>query len=109
MQVSNYGIEEIPDTARLYYRVHKNIYMATVKAAGIPQGKLPSGVFRFQGGDLSVDWSKYAKPDETKNRAKVPEDNGIVDFIFSHSGQYPAACGVDCQVVPANTPLLAAG
>ena len=34
MQVSNYGIEEIPDTARLYYRVHKNIYMATVKAAG---------------------------------------------------------------------------
>ena len=29
MQVSNYGIEEIPDTARLYYRVHKNIYMAT--------------------------------------------------------------------------------
>ncbi len=26
MQVSNYGIEEIPDTARLYYRVHKNIY-----------------------------------------------------------------------------------
>ena len=47
MQVSNYGIEEIPDTARLYYRVHKNIYMATVRAAGIPQGKLPSGVFRF--------------------------------------------------------------
>ncbi len=30
MQVSNYGIEEIPDTARLYYRVHKNIYIATL-------------------------------------------------------------------------------
>ena len=29
--------------------------------------------------------------------------------LFSHSGQYPAACDVDCQVVPANTPLLAAG
>ena len=83
MQAGNYGIEEIPDTARLYYRVHKDIYMATMRAAGIPQGKLPSGVFRFQGGDLSVDWSKYAKPEETRNRARVPEDNGIVDFIAS--------------------------
>lgn len=76
MQISNYGIEKIPDTARLYYRVHKNIYMATVRAAEIPPGKLPSGVFRFQGDDLSVDWSKYARPEETKNRATVPEDIG---------------------------------
>ena len=72
MQVSNYGIEEIPDTARLYYRIHKNIYMATVRAAGIPQGKLPSSVFRFQGGDLSVDWSKYAKPEETRIEPRCP-------------------------------------
>ena len=83
MQAGNYGIEEIPDTARLYYRIHKNNIHGHGEAAGIPQGKLPSSVFRFQGGNLSVDWSKYATPEETRIEPRVPEDNGIVDFTAS--------------------------
>ena len=67
-------------------------------------------------------WVKFSKINENRpvdsvikkivkvKRAEArEEDRDLFDHFISHSGQYPAACGVDCQVVPANTPLLAAG
>ena len=30
---------------------------------------------------MSTDWSKYSTPDESRNRAGNPSDNGIVSFV----------------------------
>ena len=80
--MNKWPIEEIPDTDVLYYRVHKTRYLETSRAlpADAPKDELPPNLFKFIKGDLSVDWSKYATPQESKDRARVPADNGIVEF-----------------------------
>jgi len=40
--------------------------------------KLGPGVFRAQGGALSVDWQRYSSPEETKQRAKKPDENAVI-------------------------------
>ena len=80
--MNKWPTEEIPDTDVLYYRVHKTRYLETSRAlpADTPKDELPPNLFKFIKGDLSVDWSKYATPQESKDRARVPADNGIVEF-----------------------------
>ncbi len=80
--MNEWPVEEIPDADVLYYRVHKRRYLETSNAlpADAPQDELPPNLFKFIKGDLSVDWSKYATPQEAKGRARVPADNGIVGF-----------------------------
>lgn len=80
--MNEWPVEEIPDADVLYYRVHKRRYLETSNAlpADAPQDELPPNLFKFIRGDLSVDWSKYATPQEAKDRARVPADNGIVGF-----------------------------
>lgn len=80
--MSKWPIEEIPDADVLYYRVHKRRYLETLQALPKdgPQDELPPNLFKFIKGDLSVDWSKYATPQKSKDRARAPDDNGIVEF-----------------------------
>ena len=80
--MNEWPVEEIPDADVLYYRVHKRRYLETSNAlpADAPKDELPPNLFKFIRGDLSVDWSKYATPQEAKDRARVPADNGIVGF-----------------------------
>jgi hypothetical protein len=54
-------VEDIPDYHQLYYRVH----VSFVKSTG---GRLGPHCFRDPTGDgMSVDWSRYATPEQTRN------------------------------------------
>lgn len=77
------SVSEIPDTDVLYYRIHKTLLSQSRKKALSANARIdefPPSLFRFKGGSLSVDWSEYSTPQEAKDRAGVPEDNGIVEF-----------------------------
>ena len=65
----DWPVEEIPDGDTLFMRMHKDHFR---------NGKIQAGVFRAQGGGMSTDWSKYATPVQTLNRARIPEDNGVI-------------------------------
>lgn len=62
-------VENIPDGDFLFFRVHKSY---------VPDGELIPGVFQDRGGGMSTDWDKYSTASESRNRAKVPNDNGII-------------------------------
>ena len=61
--------EVIPDESGVLMRVHKNC---------IPDGEIRPNIFREQEGALSVDWDKYATPEDTRSRGRSPADNGVV-------------------------------
>lgn len=75
-----YPIEDIPNDDNLFYRVHKTKIdrsepheLKKIKLLAfdpMPQGST----------QMSTDWSKYSTAIELQNRARVPEDNGIVYF-----------------------------
>ncbi|MGH7902399.1 MAG: hypothetical protein ACRENZ_11755, partial [Thermodesulfobacteriota bacterium] len=71
-----FPIEGIDNNSKLYYRIHKQYF--------IDSDLLPS-VFRETGEgeqkSMSTDWGKYSTPNESRKRARKPEDNGIVHFI----------------------------
>lgn len=60
------AVAEIPDKDDLYYRVHVSL---------TDRGKLRPNCFRDPGGGISVDWSKYRTPQETR-AAKGTENAG---------------------------------
>ncbi|NIR52265.1 hypothetical protein GWO43_27100 [candidate division KSB1 bacterium] len=68
--------EVIPDEDLLYYNIHKN---------WIREGEVMPGVFRERGEEelkgMSTDWCKYSSPQECRNRARKPSDNGVVHFV----------------------------
>ena len=70
------AVEQIPDTASLFHRVHENI----VKQSG---GQLRPNCFRDPNGTgLSTDWAKYSTPEETRlrNGAGKAIHYGVVRF-----------------------------
>jgi hypothetical protein len=72
--------EFIPDGDRLYYRVHASYY---------PDGELRPGVFHDVEGGMSVDWEKFSTAIQARNRARVPEMNGVVSFVAGEVRQVP--------------------
>lgn len=76
MVILRFPVEPIDNNSKLYYRVHKSF---------IIDSKLIPGVFREMGEgeqkSMSTDWEKYSTPNEARERARKPEDNGIVHFI----------------------------
>jgi hypothetical protein len=73
--IDNWVEEDIPNDNMLYMRVHEN---------HVQNGKLMPAAFRNhptpQDG-MSTDWNKYSTPQETKNRGKKPEQNGVVKML----------------------------
>lgn len=68
--MSKYPVEQIPGKDFLFKFVNKKHYY---------EGELiMSLVFKDIDGGMSTDWSKYANPSFTKNRARNPEDNGVL-------------------------------
>jgi hypothetical protein len=66
--------EQVPDSAFLYLRVHKN----NIESDGTPA----PGAFRNlpktdPSAGMSTDWNKYSTPTETRGRAKTPSDNAV--------------------------------
>jgi len=67
----DFQIEEIPDADSVFMRAHKDY---------IRDGDLMSGVFREQDGGMSVDWDRYATPEDTRARAKTPSKNAVLSL-----------------------------
>jgi hypothetical protein len=67
----DFPIENIPDADSVFMRAHKDY---------IRGGDLVPGVFREQDGGMSVDWDKYASPQDTKGRAKNPANNAVLSL-----------------------------
>ncbi len=38
---------------------------------------------------MPTDWSKYATPEETLRRAKVPSDNGVIGMVVGEIREIP--------------------
>jgi len=78
----SFPVEEIPDADAVYMRAHRNL---------LRDGEIVPGVFRAQGAGMSVDWSKFATPEDTRSRARKPLDNAILAMI---AGKIRAEAGL---------------
>ena len=65
----DWPVEYIPDGDDVFMRAHRAFFR---------KKKLQPGVFRPHDGGMSVDWQKYSSPEDTRQRAKVPEDNAVI-------------------------------
>ncbi|MBW4618834.1 MAG: hypothetical protein KME17_05685 [Cyanosarcina radialis HA8281-LM2] len=78
--------EDIPNTDRLFMRVHsQNID---------ENGKLKPGAFRnlpkdLPGSGMSTDWEKYSTPEETQKRARKPSENAVIQLVCEEVRQVP--------------------
>ncbi|KKL13759.1 hypothetical protein LCGC14_2522540 [marine sediment metagenome] len=70
--VTKWSIENIPDKDDLYYRMHKMYFEDNPNI-------IPGSGFRPQGESLSVDWNKHSTPEQSRQRATIPDDNRIVE------------------------------
>lgn len=90
-----FPIEQIPNEDKLYYRIHQvNIDTSETD----DKKKIKPGAFDPQpkphGTEMSVDWSKYSTPNESRNRARIPAKNGIVSFDVYKVRQSPVSLNV---------------
>ena len=72
--------EEIPDEDRLFRRAHRGY---------CPDGELGPGIIRGLQMGMSADWNKYSTPEETRQRAPKPDDNGVVQMIVGELRKVP--------------------
>lgn len=74
-----YPVEIIPNSSKVFFRIHKNWIRA---------GKVNPGVFKEVGPDdkksMSTDWDKYSTPNISLSRARNPEVTGIIHFIVDN-------------------------
>lgn len=52
-------------------------------------GSVAPGAFKNHGEGMSTDWEEYAKPHQTRGRAKQPECNAVVRFNVGKVRQVP--------------------
>jgi hypothetical protein len=73
-QADNFPQEQIPDDANLFMRIHRDWLL--------DNGDVKPGFFRNIPADdgMSCDWDKYSTAAQTKERAKNPEVNGVLQF-----------------------------
>jgi hypothetical protein len=64
--------EQIPDADTVLMRAHKAHFIG---------GELRPSVFRAQQGGMSVNWSKYATAEETKQQARNPAENAVLSLL----------------------------
>ena len=62
-------IEEIPDADSVFMRAHRDYFR---------DGELQPGVFKPHGKGMSVNWDRYASPDQTKKQASKNRDHNAV-------------------------------
>lgn len=80
--MTDWHVEEIPDSDSLFYRVHET-YLNGEK-------KIPPAAFRLRGGGMSTDWSRYSSAERQRLRATVPEENGVVTLPAGEVREHPA-------------------
>ena len=62
-------IEFIPDADSVFMRAHRQHFET---------GSLAPGVFKPQGGGLSVNWEKYASAEQTRQQGTRPDENAVL-------------------------------
>ena len=69
-------IEAIPDGDDIYMRIHLRSWVS-------PSGRLSSAAFQNRGSGMSVEWAKYATPEQTRSRSDrhPPTAYGIVAMV----------------------------
>jgi len=65
----DWPVEDIPDDNHVLMRAHRVFFREDVL--------LPS-VFRPHGDSMSVDWTRYSTPQDTRNRAPIPDQNAVI-------------------------------
>lgn len=70
--------EEIPPSDTLYYRAHRTFYGKRWPLNSIPPTCFMNRPKDDPGAGMSTDWSKYSSPEQSRERARAPEDNAIV-------------------------------
>jgi hypothetical protein len=85
-------VEHIPDEKNVYMRVHKSL---------CPDGQIRPNVFRDHMGSMSVDWERYSRPEDTRNRGAIPDDNGVIS-LNSGSVRTDTPLTVSHQPLPEN-------
>lgn len=76
--------EDIPDADSLWMRVHRMWFDS--------QGNIRPGSFQNRPTDqdgMSTDWQKYADPEDTRSRAKKPQDNAVIRLVVGEVRQIP--------------------
>jgi hypothetical protein len=84
--------EEIPDEDLLYMRVHR----AQLDSDGKP---IP-GAFRNHGRAMSTNWSKYSSPEETRQRARSPSENAVIQMMTGEVRAVPGQSVVHTPDLP---------
>jgi hypothetical protein len=82
-EVSSWASEEIPNDDYLWMRVHKN---------DLPNGDIAPGAFKNRPTSkdgMSTDWEKYATPQETRNRGRIPTDNAVIRLRVGEVREIP--------------------
>jgi hypothetical protein len=75
-------MEDIPDKDFLYRRIHNRDYRKSNKV-------LAPRAFTNMGNGMSSDWNKYSTTVETRNRAKDPENWGVISLNVRHVRSIP--------------------
>lgn len=76
--------EPIPDEDLLYMRVHKTWFDS--------DGSIITGVLKNMPTDqdgMSTDWQKYSRPQETRLRARKPQDNAVIQMVVGKVREIP--------------------
>lgn len=83
----------IADEHYMFMRIHKvNIDFKETN----PKKMISPVAFDAKGhGGLSVDWSEYSTPQETLERGKVPESNGVISMPVSGIRSTPLSLTID--------------
>jgi hypothetical protein len=63
-----WAVEEIPNDHFLFMRIHAN---------WLKHGE-PLGAFKDIEGGMSTDWEKYSTAQQARDRARKPNENGVV-------------------------------
>lgn len=90
-----FQIEDINNDDKLFYRIHiiyidpeiEDSKLKILPSAFDPQPK-PNSV------EMSVNWDKYSTAEETRNQARKPEKNGVLNFITSNVRNTPISLSV---------------
>lgn len=79
-------ILDIPDSDLVYMRIHKINIDTSIDD---PKESIRPVAFDPRGDGLSVDWSAYSTPQKTKDRAKIPADNGVISMPIDKIREIP--------------------
>lgn len=78
--MSSWPAEDILNEDQLFYRVHR---------MWVRKGEVIPTAFQNRNAGMSTDWDKYSTPGETRVRARIPQDNGVVALLVGNVRQVP--------------------